>query len=83
MNLQCTAMFLLNALLISGVNEVIRNTEYGRVRGILSAEGQSYLGIQIFPIRSSEAMDSHQVGGAVWAPVYTTPCILSKCSIEL
>lgn len=54
MNLQCTAMFLLNALLISGVNEVIWNTEYGRVRGILSAEGQSYLGI---PYGKAERFD--------------------------
>lgn len=33
------------ALLNSGVNAPIRNTENGRVRGILSAEGQSYLAI--------------------------------------
>lgn len=28
-----------------GTEEIVRNTEYGKVRGILSAEGQSYLGI--------------------------------------
>lgn len=28
-----------------GTDELVRNTKYGKVRGILSAEGQSYLGI--------------------------------------
>lgn len=28
-----------------GTEELIRNTKYGKVRGILSADGQSYLGI--------------------------------------
>lgn len=33
------------AVPIFGTEEIVRNTEYGKVRGILSAEGQSYLGI--------------------------------------
>lgn len=44
-NVDVCVAFPYYALLISGVNAIIRNTEYGRVRGILSAEGQSYLGI--------------------------------------
>lgn len=28
-----------------GTDELVRNTKYGNVRGILSADGQSYLGI--------------------------------------
>lgn len=42
-----------------------------------------YVKLQVFPICSCTALDRYQIGGAVWPPVYTTPCILSKCFNEL
>lgn len=38
-------MAIICAVPTFGTDELVRNTKYGKVRGTLSAEGQSYLGI--------------------------------------